>query len=82
MHQTYFIVLGNAYLLLHKRLGKTKAHAKRFPTQFLLHTTDGGSQCIWWLESTEMNTAEVITQIRKHVGKLCWFSFVWVLFLI
>lgn len=69
MHQIYFTVLGNVYLLLHKRLGKiVKPHAKRFPTQFLPHKR-GGSECIGWLESTEINTAEVIPQIRKHTSE-------------
>lgn len=32
---------------------------------FCHHTTDGGKQHIEWLESTEMSTAEVTTQVRS-----------------
>lgn len=70
MHQICFTVLGNVDLLLHNRLGKSSPMQKD-PTQFLPHTVvaDGSSQCTGCLESTEMNTAEVITQVRKHIWK-------------
>lgn len=48
-----------------QKTGKSQAPCKKFPTQFLPHTTDGGRKCIGWLESTEINIAEVITQVRS-----------------